>query len=80
MPNVIRLFTSVMLVFSYLATAFVPGMPFQPSLMFASKARGLPKRKSFQVFHSGVFYWPNQEALVWTVKFPQEQTLVYYEH
>jgi hypothetical protein len=33
-PNVIKLFTVVSYDFSYQARVFVPGKPFQPSLMF----------------------------------------------
>ncbi len=40
--NVIKRFTAVRYDFSYLARAFVPGKPFQPSLTFVGKARGLP--------------------------------------
>jgi hypothetical protein len=40
--NVIKRFTAVSYDISLQARAFVPGKPFQPSLMFASKARGLP--------------------------------------
>ncbi len=38
--NVIKLFT--LDIFLWEALVFVPGMPFQPSLMFAIKARAFP--------------------------------------
>jgi hypothetical protein len=40
--NVIKLFTSVSYDFSLYIRAFVPGKPFQPSLMFVGKSRSLP--------------------------------------
>ncbi len=38
----IKPFTVVIYRFSLLDRLFVPGKPFQPSLMFMGKARGLP--------------------------------------
>ncbi len=50
--NVIKHFTVVSYDFSFKARAFVPGKPFQPSLMFVDKAGAyLP---AFQVLHSRV--------------------------
>ncbi len=40
--NVIKLFTALSYDFSLKARAFVPGKPFQPSLMFVDGARSLP--------------------------------------
>jgi hypothetical protein len=40
--NLIKLFTAVRYNFSLKARAFVPGKPFQPSLMFVGKARAYP--------------------------------------
>ncbi len=42
--NVTKLFMAVSYDFSYIDRAFIPGEPFQPSLMFHGKARSLPKR------------------------------------
>jgi hypothetical protein len=41
-PNVTKLFTSVIYEILLEVKAFVPGKPFQPSLMFVGKARSLP--------------------------------------
>jgi len=41
-PNVKNLFTLRIYKCSYEARVFVPGKPFQPSLLFACKARSLP--------------------------------------
>jgi hypothetical protein len=41
--NVIKLFAAVSYDFSLKARGFVPGKPFQPSLIFVVKARSLPK-------------------------------------
>jgi hypothetical protein len=41
----IKLFTAVVYKRAYLARAFVPGRTFQPSLMFAGKARSQPWRE-----------------------------------
>ncbi len=54
--NVTKLFMAVSYKFSYEARGFVPGKPFQPSLMFVGKAWSLPQRtipeKMFH-FHLG---------------------------
>ncbi len=42
-PNVTKLFTSVIYEILLEAKAFVPGKPFQPSLIFVGKARSLPR-------------------------------------
>ncbi len=45
----INLFTAVIYGFSYKASrVFVPGKPFQPSLMFADKARAYPSEAPFR--------------------------------
>jgi hypothetical protein len=41
--NPIKLFTAVIYEFSFYATVFVPGKPFQPNLMFVGKVRSLPE-------------------------------------
>ncbi len=41
--NPIKKFKAVIYGFLELDRVFVPGKPFQPSLMFVGKARGLPK-------------------------------------
>ncbi len=46
--NVIKPFTAVSYAFSKYAKAFVPGMPFQPTLMFAGKARSLPECRTLK--------------------------------
>jgi hypothetical protein len=40
--NVIKLFTVVIYEYSYKARVFVPGRPFQSSLIFAGKDRSIP--------------------------------------
>jgi len=42
---------------------FVPGKPFQPSLMFVGEARSLPEWSSSQVLHSTVGSWPHPQTL-----------------
>ncbi len=37
---------------------FVPGKPFQPSLIFEIKAGAFPNEAFFQVIHSRVGFWP----------------------
>jgi hypothetical protein len=49
-PNVIKTFYA----FNLRIFEFVPGKPFRPSLMFASKARTYPSEALFQVLHSRV--------------------------
>ncbi len=51
MPNVTKLFTVLIKFFQY-ARMFVPGRPFQFSLMFVDKARSLINSGVFQVLHS----------------------------
>jgi hypothetical protein len=46
--NVIKLFTAVSYDFSLKARAFIPGKPFQPSLMFAGKAGAYPRVEHLQ--------------------------------
>jgi hypothetical protein len=46
--NLIKLFTVVIYGSSYYARLFITGRPFQPSLMFLSKARILPYNGAFE--------------------------------
>jgi hypothetical protein len=46
--NSIKLFTTVIYGFSKQARVFVPGKPFQPSLMFAGKAGAYPREDPFR--------------------------------
>jgi hypothetical protein len=50
--NVIKLFTTVSYDFSY-ATEFVPGKPFQPSLMFVGRARAYTSDTPFRCSSQG---------------------------
>ncbi len=43
-----KLFTAVIYGFSYEAKVFVPGKPFQPSLMFAGKAKAYLNEAHFR--------------------------------
>jgi hypothetical protein len=47
MADVIKLFTGVSNTFPELAKVFVPGKPFQTSLMFAGKFRAYPSEAPF---------------------------------
>ncbi len=53
-----NLITAVIYGFPQLVRVFIPGKPFQPSLMYVGKARSLPKSSLFQVLHSRVGSWP----------------------
>ncbi len=61
--NVIKLFTAVSYEFSLLARVFVPGKPFQPSLMFAGKAVAYQSEAPFKVLHSRIGSWPYPQTL-----------------
>ena len=52
--NVMKLFTAVSYAFSKKARAFVPGKPFQPSPMFVSEARSLPRSGACEMCFTGV--------------------------
>jgi hypothetical protein len=51
---------------------FVPGKPFQPSLMFASKAESYPSGEPEKSYT-----WPYPQTLDWTGKTCQEEILGY---
>ena len=63
--NPIKPFTAVIYEFLEQARVFLPGKPFQPSLMFAGKARAYPRveilkgRKEFYRIGPGIFYGCN---------------------
>jgi hypothetical protein len=62
-PNVIKLFTDVIYEFSYYARVFVPSNPFQPSLMFADKARAYPSEPPFRYSTNRAGSWPYPQTL-----------------
>jgi hypothetical protein len=61
--NVTKLFMAVSYDFSLQARAFVPGKPFQPSLMFAGRAEAYPSEALSQMLHSRVGSWPYPQIL-----------------
>ncbi len=78
--DVKKLFTAVSYAFSYEARAFIPGKPFQPSLMFAGKARAYPMWSTFQVLHSRVGSPPFLTNIRLGGKgLPRTKALAYYE-
>ncbi len=54
---------------------FVPGNPFQRSLMFADKARAYPSYSSFRYFTNNLGSWPYPQTLDLAGKACLEQTL-----
>ncbi len=54
---------------------FVPGNPFQPSLMFADKARAYPSEPTLRYSSNRADSWPYPETLDLAGKACQEQTL-----
>jgi hypothetical protein len=71
---IIKLFTAVIYGFSLQARVFVPGKPFQPSLMFVGEARSLPygaPEKCFTRVGSIRLGWQG---------LPGTNTLAYYEN
>jgi hypothetical protein len=52
--NVKKLFTAVSYDFSKYARVFVPGKPFQPSLMFGGKAGAYPREAPFRCYTQGL--------------------------
>ncbi len=79
MANVIKLFTAVSYDFSYQARAFVPGKPFQPSLMFAGKAGAYPSEAPLGAPHKGrLLASPTNIRLGWK-GLPGTNALTYYE-
>ncbi len=78
--NVIKLFTPAIYGFSYHARVFVPGRPFQLSLLFAGKARTYPRvehLKGVSLVNAAVLHTNNK--LGWK-GLPRTNTLTYYKN
>jgi len=78
--NVIKLFTPAIFRFSYQARVFVPGRPFQLSLLFAGKAKTYPRvehLKGVSLVYADAL--PTDKILGWK-DLPRTNTLTYYKY